>query len=106
MINKIQKYMNLEKSTHQNLDLCHILILETLVSEPDRWFNYSHFKPYLKRYQYSKSVIALSGNIKDSLSCVRIFEKNLFWVNKRKSKFDQRMNEIKISDKGFKDLLE
>ena len=33
-----------------------------------------------------------------------VFEKNLFWVDKRKSVFDKRMNEIKISKKGLNDL--
>ena len=103
-IKKIQEYINLENLTKQNLDLCHILILETLLDEPNKWFNHSHFEPYLKRHQYSKSVIALAGNIKNSLNSVRIFEKNLFWVDKRKSVFDKRMNEIKISKKGLNDL--
>ena len=103
-IKQIKKYIDLENLTKQNLDLCHVLILEILLNEPTKWFNHSHFEPYLKRYQYSKSVIALSGNIKKSLSTVRIFEKNLFWVDKRKSAFDGRMNEIKISEKGLNDL--
>lgn len=105
MIKKIQKYMRLERRNHQNLDLCHILILETLLDEPDKWFNHSHFKRHLKSYQYHKAVIALTGNIKDSINNVRIWEKNLFWVDKRTSPLNKTMNEIKISKKGLKELL-
>ena len=106
MIKKIKKYIKLKKLKNKNIDLCHILILETLLNEPDKWFNHSHFKDYLERYQFSTTTKALSGSIKDSINNVRINEKNLFWINKRPFKFDKRMHEFKISSRGLKDLLE
>ena len=103
-IEKIQKYMKLEKIHHTNIDKCHILILETLLNEPDKWFSHSYFKDYLTKFQFSTATIALSEGIKNSIGKVRIHAKNLFWVDKRKSVFDKRMNEIKISKKGLNDL--
>jgi hypothetical protein len=105
MIKKIQKYLKLENIYHTNIDICHMLILETLLNEPHKRFNYSHFKSYLTRQQYSTTTKALSGGIKDSINNVRIHEKNLYWLDKRTSKFDKRMNEFKISSKGIRDLL-
>ena len=106
MIKIIQKYLKLEKIYNTNIDICHMLILETLLDEPNKWFNHSHFKDYLTRFQFSTTTKALSGNIKDSINNVRIHEKNLFWINKRPFKFDKRMHEFKISSRGLKDLLE
>ena len=104
-IKLIQKYIKLKKLTHQNLELCHILILETLLDEPNKWFNHSHFKGYLKRHQFSTTTKALSGSIRDSINNVRIHEKSLYWLDKRPFKFDKRMNEFKISEKGLNDLI-
>ena len=81
-----------------------MLILETLLNESDKWFNHSHFKSYLTKQQYSTTTKALSGSIKDSINNVRIHEKSLYWLDKRTSKFDKRMNEFKISSKGIRDL--
>jgi len=106
MIKKIKKYIKLKEKKNKNIDLCHILILETLLNKPYKWFNYSHFKDYLEIYQFSTTTKALSGNIKDSINNVRIHEKNLFWINKRPFKKDKRMHEFKISNRGLKDLLE
>ena len=104
MIKIIQKYLKLEKLKNENIDLCHILILETLRKEPNKWFNHSHFKDYLTRFQFSTTTKALSGSIKDSINNVRIHEKSLYWLDKRTSKFNKTMNEYKISSKGIKDL--
>ena len=104
MIKIIQKYIKLRKLKNENIDLCHILILETLRKEPNKWFNHSHFKGYLERYQFSTTTKALSGSIKDSIKNIRIHEKDLFWIDKRPFKFDKRMNEFKISKRGLKDL--
>ena len=103
-MNIIQKYMKLEKIHHTNIDKCHILILEDSLDKPNKWFNYSHFKDYLTRFQFSTTTKALSGSIKDSINNVRIHEKSLHWLDKRICKFDKRMNEFKISKKGLNDL--
>jgi hypothetical protein len=104
MIKIIQKYLKLENIYNTNIDICHILMLETLLNEPNKWFNCSHFESYLTKQQYSTTTRALSGSIKDSINNVRIHEKSLYWLDKRTSKFNKRMNEYKISSKGIKDL--
>ena len=104
MIKIIQKYLKLENIYNTNIDICHILILETLLNEPNKWFNCSHFKDYLTRFQFSTTTKALSGSIKDSINNVKIHEKSLYWLDKRPFKFDKRMNEFKISSKGIRDL--
>jgi len=104
IIKIMHKYYKLEKRHNTNFDLCHIIVLETLLIEPTYWFNYFHFKDYFKRYQFSTTTKALSGSIKDSINNVRIHEKGLHWLDKRTFKFDKRMNEFKISKKGLNDL--
>ena len=104
MIKIIQKYLKLEEIYNTNIDICHMLILETLLNEPNKWFNCSHFKSYLTKQQYSTTTKALSGSIKDSINNVRIHEKSLYWLDKRTSKFNKTMNEYKISSKGIRDL--
>ena len=104
IIKVMHKYYKLEKIHHTNIDKCHILILETLLDEPNKWFNHSHFKDYLTRFQFSTTTKALSGSIKDSINNIRIHEKGLHWLDKRTCKFDKRMNEFKISKKGLNDL--
>ena len=104
MIKIIQKYLKLENIHKTNIDICHILMLETLLNEPNKWFNCSHFESYLTKQQYSTTTRALSGSIKDSINNVRIHEKSLYWLDKRTSKFNKTMNEYKISKKGISDL--
>ena len=104
LIELIQKYLKLEKIYHINIDICHILILETLLNEPNKWFDHSYFKDYFTKFQFSTTTIALNEGIKNSIGKVRIHAKNLYWLDKRTSKIDKRINEFKISKKGISDL--
>ena len=99
----VNTYIKLENIFKTNLSLSHIYILDKLIKYPNKWHNKKDF-PLLSRSVYGRITMSLIYGKNEKNNTHQRHMKNLFWLEEKKSHYDKRIKEIRLSERGKNNL--